>query len=81
MTWYTVENNEAFKSTPNRLYMRDAWPILSRLKMHGGRFSFEIILFINEQYFELITSLKTGSYSFSASENVVKIKFNRKTLQ
>lgn len=74
MTWYPGEDNEAFKSTPNELYMRgDALAeSLSPLKMQriveGFPESYNGNL-VTSNTFELITSLKTGSYSFSASEN------------
>lgn len=74
MTWYPGSDNDAFKSVPDELYMKgtalaeSASPLKMKRIVEGFPESYNGNLVTGNTY-ELITALKTGSYSFSVSES------------
>lgn len=74
VTWYPGNDNEAFKSTPDELYMKgdalteSASPLKMKRIVAGFPESYNGNLVTGNTY-ELITSLKTGNYSFATSES------------
>ncbi len=74
MTWYPGNDNEAFKSVPDELYMKgtalaeSVSPLKMKRIVEGFPESYNGNLVTGNTY-ELITALKTGSYSFSVSES------------